>query len=90
MTTLLNYLCILVKALSLTLKMLAIRFIRSLKANSIKLIVHSKAKRFTKLATSFTLIVIQIAFLTKNNTTNITLTRIVENLIYRLKLIIEK
>jgi len=86
MTTLLNYLCILVKALSLTLKMLAIRFIRSLKANSIKLIVHSKAKRFTKLATSFTLIVIQIAFLTKN----ITLTRIVENLIYRLKLIIEK
>ena len=80
--TLLSYSCILVDALSYTLKMLAIRFIRSLKANSIKLIVHSKVKCFIKLAISFTLIVMQIAFFIRNNITNITLNCIVENLIY--------
>jgi hypothetical protein len=81
-TTLPSHSCILADALSYTLKMLAIGFIRFLKANGIRLIVYSKAKRFTRLAISFTLIVMQMAFLTRNNITNITLNRIVENLIY--------
>jgi hypothetical protein len=82
MTTLLNYSYILVEALSLTLKMLAIGFICSPKANGIRLIIYNKVERFIRLAISFTLIVMQMAFSTKNNTTNITLTRIAENLIY--------
>jgi hypothetical protein len=90
MTTLLSYLCILAKAFSLTLKMLAIGFIRSPKANSIRLIVYNKAKRFIRLAMSFTLTVMQIAFFIRNNTTNITLTYIVKNPMYRLKPFIEK
>jgi hypothetical protein len=80
----------LVDALSRTLKMLAIRFIRSLKANSIKLIIYSKVKRSIKLAISFTLIVMQIAFPTRNNITNIILNRIVENPIYQLKPFIKR
>jgi hypothetical protein len=70
--------------------MLAIRFIRSLKANGIRLIVYNKTERFTRLAISFTLIVMQIVFPIKNNITNIILNCIVENLIYRLKPLIER
>jgi hypothetical protein len=44
--------------------------------------MYSKAERLTRLRIFFTLTVIQIAFLSKNNTTNIILTCIVENLMY--------
>jgi hypothetical protein len=90
MTTLPSHSCILAEALSLTLKMLAMGFIRSPKASGIRLIVHSKAERLTRLAISFTPTVMQMAFPTRNNTTNITSTRIVENPMYRLKPLMEK
>jgi hypothetical protein len=70
--------------------MLAMGFMRSPKANGIRLIMHSKAERFTRLAISFTPTVMQMAFPTRNNTTNTTSNRIVENPMYRLKPLMER
>ncbi|KAF8857960.1 hypothetical protein BDZ45DRAFT_743779 [Acephala macrosclerotiorum] len=78
------------EALSRTLEMLAMGFIRFPKANGIKLVVHSKAEHSTMLAISFTPTVMRMAFPTRDNTTNITSNRIVENPMYRLKPLMER